>query len=190
MECHEKVEGAPRLATLGAKLKPEWAKRFIAGEVKYKPRPWMQQRMPAFPAQAASLAVGLATLHGNPAETSPEQSLDAQMAATGAKLVSAAGGFSCVACHAVGSFTSGQVVEAPGVNLAHSSERLLKSYFERWVMNPVVLEPNTKMPVYFDAQGRSQLTDILEGDGEKQINAIWEYLRLGDKIPPPPTPQP
>jgi mono/diheme cytochrome c family protein len=189
-ECHEKIEGAPRFVTLGAKLKPEWAKRFIAGEVKDKPRPWMQQRMPAFPAHATSVAVGLAALHGNPPESAPERSPDTQMAATGAKLISAAGGFSCVACHAVGSFTSGQVVETPGVNLAHSSERLLKSYFDRWVMNPVLLEPNTKMPVYFDAQGRSQLTDILEGDAEKQINAIWEYVRLGDKMPPPPIPQP
>jgi mono/diheme cytochrome c family protein len=189
-ECHEKVEGAPRFATLGAKLKPKWAKRFIAGEVQYKPRPWMQPQMPAFPAHAAPLAVGLAALHGHSAESSREQNLDAQMAGTGAKLISAAGGFSCVACHAVGAFTSGQVVETPGVNLAQSGERLLKSYFDRWVMNPVLLEPNTKMPVYFDAQGRSQLTDILEGDAEKQINAIWEYVRLGDKMPPPPIPQP
>jgi len=150
----------------------------------------MPQRMPSFPAHAASLAVGLAALHGRPAETSPEPPLNAQSAETGAKLVSAAGGFSCVACHAVGSFTSGQVVETPGVNLAHSGERLLKSYFDRWVMNPVALEPNTKMPVYFDAQGRSQLTEILEGDGEKQINAIWQYVRLGPKMPLPPSPQP
>ena len=57
-------------------------------------------------------------------------------------------------------------------------------------MNPVALEPNTKMPVYFDPQGHSQLTDILDGDGEKQVNAIWDYVRLGDKMPPPPTPQP
>ncbi len=189
-ECHEEVDGVPRISVLGGKLKPKWVRRFIRGEVHYKPRPWMPQRMPAFPAHASTLANGLAALHGNSPETHQTTAVDTQQADIGAKLISSAGGFSCVACHAVGSFTSGQVVETPGVNLAHSGERLLECYFQRWVLNPVALEPNTKMPVYFDAQGRSQLTEILEGDGEKQIKAIWEYVRLGDKMPPPPTPQP
>jgi hypothetical protein len=74
------------------------------------------------------------------------------------------------------------------VNLAYTGERLLKSFFHRWVMNPVAIDPATKMPVYFDAQGHSQLTEILDGDGQKQVNAIWEYVRLGSKMPPPPSP--
>jgi mono/diheme cytochrome c family protein len=186
--CHDKLEGLPRLETFGGKLKPDWAARFIAGEVPYKPRPWLAARMPAFPAHANTLAAGLAALHGNPPQNPSEPPDDPQLATTGAKLVSAAGGFSCVACHAVGSFSSGQVVESPGVNLAYSGERLLKSFFHRWVMNPVAIDPATKMPVYFDAQGRSQLTDILEGAGDKQVDAIWQYVRLGSKMPPPPTP--
>jgi hypothetical protein len=40
------------------------------------------------------------------------------------------------------------------------------------------------MPVYFD-EGRSPLTEVLDGDAEKQIDAIWQYLRLGRDIPPP-----
>jgi len=44
------------------------------------------------------------------------------------------------------------------------------------------------MPVYFDAEGHSQLTDFFEGDAQKQIDAIWEYIRLGEKMPAPPVP--
>ena len=36
--CHGQVEGFPPLEILGGKLKPEWAGKFIAGEIGYKPR--------------------------------------------------------------------------------------------------------------------------------------------------------
>jgi hypothetical protein len=29
---------------------------------------------------------------------------------------------------------------------------------------------------------------VYGGDAAKQIDAIWQYIRLGDKMPPPPTP--
>jgi hypothetical protein len=78
-----------------------------------------------------------------------------------------------------------QVLESPGINLAYSGERLLKSFFHRWMMNPLAVDPTTKMPAYFDDQGQSQLTDVFEGDAKKQIEAIWEYLRMGPDMPPP-----
>ena len=40
------------------------------------------------------------------------------------------------------------------------------------------------MPVYFD-QGRSPLPDYFDGDGAKQIDALWQYLRLGPQMPLP-----
>ena len=43
------------------------------------------------------------------------------------------------------------------------------------------------MPVYFDESGKSPLTDIYEGDGAKQIDALWQYIRLGAQMPPPGT---
>lgn len=188
-ECHGKFDGFPRLEILGGKLKPEWAKAFIAGEVSDKPRPWLEARMPAFPAYASAVAQGLALSHGFAAETPPEMAVDPDAAAIGRKLVSAAGGFSCTACHAVGDTPATQgISEGAGINLAYSWERLLKPYFEQWVRNPLSMDPSTKMPVYFDEQGRSPLVDLYEGDGLKQIEAIWHYLRLGPKMPPPPMP--
>lgn len=187
-ECHGKVEGFPALEILGGKLKPEWTKTFIAGEVAFKPRPWLEARMPAFPARAEGLAGGLAMGHGYPPRTPAEPPVDHVAAAVGQKLVSAAGGFSCIACHAVGESGATQVFDSPGINLNYAGERLLKAYFQRWLRNPLAVEPSTKMPVYFDEEGRSPLADIFDGDGDKQILAIWEYLRLGKKMPPPPAP--
>jgi hypothetical protein len=42
------------------------------------------------------------------------------------------------------------------------------------------------MPVYFD-EGKSPLTEVLGGDAEKQMDAIWEYIRLGPNMPLPST---
>lgn len=186
--CHNAADGVIRLELIGGKLKPEWSARMIEGALPYKPRPWLAARMPSFHQHGAPLAEGLAALHGVPPTTPAEPPLDVDAAATGARLVSAAGGFSCVACHPVGANSSGVVVESPGVNFAYSGERLLRSFFDRWVMNPAALDPATKMPVYFDEAGHSQLLDFYEGDGPKQIEAMWHYIRQGDKMPPPPTP--
>jgi mono/diheme cytochrome c family protein len=188
-ECHGKFEGFPPLAILGGKLKPEWMAEFIRGEVTYKPRPWIEARMPAFGQYAEGLAAGLAAEHGLPPRTPAELAVDAEAAKIGRKLVSATGGFFCVSCHAVGSVAAMQVFESQGVNFAYTGARVQKSYFDRWVRNPLRIDPATKMPVYFDAEGKSPLTDYYNGDAEKQIEALWQYIRLGDKMPPPAAPQ-
>ena len=78
-----------------------------------------------------------------------------------------------------------QVFESNGNNLACTAARLQKSYYHRWVRNPQRIDPATKMPVYFDAEGKSPLTDYYDGDADRQIDAIWQYIRLGDKMPSP-----
>ena len=40
-------------------------------------------------------------------------------------------------------------------------------------------------PGYFDEEGKSPLPDVLGGDGPKTIGAVWEYIRLADKMPRP-----
>jgi mono/diheme cytochrome c family protein len=183
--CHGKFEGFPHLEILGEKLRPEWSEKFIAGQIPYKPRPWLDSRMPAFPTRAREIAQGLTALHGYPPVTPAEPSIDKEMAEVGRKLVSSAGGFSCTSCHAVGESPATQVIEAAGINLAYTGERISKPFFHRWVMNPLAMDPTTKMPVYFDNEGHSQLTDIYDGDGQKQIEAMWQYIRMGSKMPAP-----
>jgi len=173
------------LEILGEKVRPEWSERFIAGQIPYKPRPWLDSRMPAFPTRAREIAQGLTALHGYPPVTPAEPSIDKEMAEVGRKLVSSAGGFSCTSCHALGESPATQVIEAAGINLAYTGERISKPFFHRWVMNPLAMDPTTKMPVYFDNEGHSQLTDIYDGDGQKQIEAMWQYIRMGSKMPAP-----
>jgi mono/diheme cytochrome c family protein len=184
-ECHGKHEGFPQLDGLGGKLKPDWAAAFLAGEVEEKPRPWLEARMPAFGAYASELARGMAMLHGFSPEPEAEDKVNPERVEVGRKLVSAAAGFSCVACHGVAEAGAMQVFEGQGINLAQSGERLLKEYYRHWMLNPLEIDPGTKMPVYFDEEGNSPLFDIFAGDGLKQIEAMWQYILLGKEMPSP-----
>jgi hypothetical protein len=144
--------------------------------------------MPAFPKRAQFLAEGLAMQHGFPPQTQAEPSINQEGAEVGQKLVSIPPlGFSCVSCHSVGKVGATQVFESPGINLVYSSERLLPSFFQRWMRSPSAIDSISKMPTYFDDDGKSPLADVYEGNGEKQIHAVWQYLRLGDKMPAPKT---
>jgi mono/diheme cytochrome c family protein len=186
LNCHGPVDGIPSFEILGEKLKPEWAAKFIGGGIPDKPRPWLEAQMPAFPKRAELLAQGMAMQHGFPPQTPADSAVDKEASENGHRLVSASPlGFGCVQCHAVGPTAAMQVFEAPGINLAFAGERLQPAYFKRWIRNPQSVDPQAKMPGYFDDEGRSPLTEIYGGDGEKQIQAIWHYLRLGEKMPAP-----
>ncbi len=171
--CHGRHEGFPPFEILGAKLKPEWIDAFLSGQIQYKPRPWLPARMPEFKTPAPYLARGLVRQHGFPPSTPPAPPIDLAAAAIGRKLAGPDGGFNCVSCHSVGPVKATQVFESEGVNLAHSASRLLHAYYHRWVLNPLQIDAQTKMPAFFD-QGRSPLIEIFDGDAEKQIEAIWQ----------------
>ena len=185
--CHGQMESVPPFDVLGGKLKPGWAEKLLLGTLGERPRPWLHARMPAFPARASGVAKGLAMLNGHSPVTPEEPPLDPEKAKIGRKLVSANGGFFCFSCHAIGSLKPAQVFDAQGINLAKVGIRLLPDYYRRWMRNPLRIDPQTKMPAYFN-QGRSALFDVLDGDAERQIDALYQYILQGDRMIPPDTP--
>lgn len=190
LPAKEHVEGEPvpdapipAMTWFGEKLQTAWMAKFIAGQVEAKPRPWLIGRMPGFaPHLANGLALGLAHQHGLPAQEPAEAAPKPELTALGEKLIGVDGGFNCITCHAVGDTAATAVFEAPAINFKESAERLRRGYFLRWVLAPTRLDPETKMPKYADAEGMTQLTDILDGKGTEQFEAVRQYLRtLGDK---------
>jgi mono/diheme cytochrome c family protein len=184
LPAKEHVEGEPvpdapipALTWLGEKLRHDWMSKFIAGQVDYKPRPWLIGRMPGFSHYADGLALGLNHQHGLPQKEADEPAGDAEKIANGEKLIGADGGFNCITCHAVGEKEATAVFEAPAINFAQSAERLRKGYFHRWVLAPTRIDADTKMPKYADPEGTTQLTDPYEGKGPAQFEAIRQYIR-------------
>lgn len=182
---HRVDQTRPTLTWAGEKLKPEWTASFLAGEVSYKPRPWLRARMPSFPARAALLARGLALDHGCPPASPPETAADPALAAIGRRLSGKNGGFGCVSCHHIGGAAAVGVFEVMGVNFMHVAERLRKEHYHRWLRNPTRVEPGTKMPQFSNDAGRTPYREFFEGDAQRQYEAIWHYLLAGEGIAAP-----
>ena len=173
----------PALTWIGEKLKPEWAAAFIAGQVPYKPRPYLRARMPAFATRAEGLASGLALGHGYPTASPTDPAPDLAQIPVAKQLVSNTG-LNCVSCHTIGKAAAVGVFEAPGINFARVQERLRRDYYDRWLRAPIKVEPDTKMPSYFNGDA-SVLPTVLGGKADAQIDALWNYLLQGEAIEPP-----
>ena len=118
--------------------------------------------MPAFRSRAGLLAAGFAA-STFPAAHAARAFPEGGFGAARPKLAGKDGGFSSVSCHAVGATEASEVFESEGINLAYSADQLLPSYYRRWIRNPLSIDPQTKMPVYFE-DGKSPLTEVLDGD--------------------------
>jgi mono/diheme cytochrome c family protein len=133
--------------------------------------------MPGFGAPGIGIANGLAFQHGLPLVDPPQAAPEKETVDFGKTLLGADGGFNCVQCHAVKDSPATAVFEAPGINLAYTTERLRPGYYHRWMLSPLRIDPETKMPKFSDESGRTQINDILEGNAPAQFDAIWHYLR-------------
>lgn len=91
----------------------------------------------------------------------------------GRKLVLA---FECEECH--------DKKGARGPKFSLMSERLRKNWAKNWMKNTHAIYPGTKMPDHWPIKkGKHVVTskfpkaqDMMGGDVDKQINAIWEYI--------------
>ncbi len=170
------VQARPALTFAGEQLHTAWLRKLIAGDLGYTLRPWLDARMPAFPAHAEVLAQGMVLDHGQSLEPDPEAPGSSEGAEIGKRLLGTAGGFSCITCHAAGSAPAQMQLHFGVINLAHARERIRHEFYLRWVLNPQRVSPLTMMPAYTDEDGRTALSEVHEGDGRKQFGAIWEYL--------------
>ena len=185
---HHVDQTRPELTYAGEKLQAEWTRKLLNAELEYKPREWLAARMPAFRSRSELLATGMAHMHGLSAEPVAGTKVEAELAAIGKKLISSTGGFACNTCHAIGPDKATALFEVAGNNFAYVSDRLHYDYFQRWMHSPSRVDADTKMPQFIGADGSSPMIDVLEGSGEKQIDAIWQWMQLGEKIRAPALP--
>jgi mono/diheme cytochrome c family protein len=176
-QCHVGPGGenkVPDITFAGEKFERAWLEDLFAGK-HGKIRGWQEARMPAFASRATNLALGLAAKHGAPTYgevplTNPE------LVAVGAKLAGTEG-YSCVACHDAGAQKALQVFEGQGPNLRLAGERLRYDYFQRWMHFPQRVAPATIMPRYTKDRDHALLDAHLEGNAEKQFEAVWQWMR-------------
>ncbi|RME93247.1 MAG: hypothetical protein D6766_08540, partial [Verrucomicrobia bacterium] len=187
--------GRPLLSFTGEKLHAEWMRRFLTGRLDYKPRPVNRGYMPAFPAQGALIADGLAQQHGYGPVRPPRPEPDPDLAAIGERLTRVGDGFGCISCHDIGDRPALAGQDTAAINFAFIADRLLPDYYWRYLQDPQRLVPGTMMPAFIGADGRTPIREPFDGDPHRQFGAIWQFLLsldpgMAKAIPPAATPPP
>lgn len=168
----------PRLDQVGGKLKTAWMRTVLASGKKV--RPYMATRMPVFgDANVGGLAAVLERADVRP-EARPEPNLTLRDAKFGRKLVGR-DGLNCITCH---TFTTYGSLGVPAIGLEHLYERVRWDWLRRYLPDPAALRPGTRMPTFWP-EGRAVNTEILGGDTEQQIHAIYAWLKDGPKADVP-----
>ena len=169
-------ENVPLLTWTGEKLRVEWMEKLFAGELAYKPRPWLTARMPSFPTRGIVIANGLAAEHGLAREVKsgplPEEG-DLKIAL---KLTLKDGGLDCRQCHAMGAEVLKMENQAYGVSFGYIRHRMRYGYYQNWMLNPLRFNPATKMPRYSPDRQSTAIKHIFEGDARRQFDSLWHYL--------------
>lgn len=170
----------PRLTGIGHKAKTGWLESVLLNGG--RARPWMSLRMPQYGVQKVGhLPATLAHLEGTiPDNVSKLVVYNPASLEAGRKL-SGSEGLGCIKCHDISGHVGGGT---RGPDLARTAERLRSDWYERWMHNPQRLAPGTKMPQNFN-NGKSAFANLLGGDADPQIDAIWAYLSLGPGLPLP-----
>jgi cytochrome c2 len=171
------VQSRPSLTFTGEQLEEAWLRDLLSGRLPYTTRPWLEARMPVFRAGAAAIARGLILEHGSRPGNVPAGATPPRDAPAGGRLIGAAGGFSCVTCHPVGTEPALMTHHFGAINLVHARARLRPEFYIRWMRNPQRIAPLTAMPAYADDSGTATpLAEVLGGDAARQFEAIWDYL--------------
>ena len=84
----------------------------------------------------------------------------------------------CMKCHPTSATTASAGV-APNLELVHS--RLRPEWIRPWMLDPGKIAPDTRMPTFYAIDGKTgkrkaQYPEILDGDVDKQILALRDYL--------------
>lgn len=172
----------PELSDVGAKLKEGVLGHAISHGQEY--RPSVKTRMPAFHDVDDRLSWDLsAALREVDRAANPrtEPVFEPEEAKLGHQLSGTNNGLACIACHGSAGNPS---IGVQGPELSEMASRLEYDWYARWMADPTKMRPGTRMLNVFGS-GKSPITAVHDGDAAKQIDAIWQYLSLGDSMPLP-----
>lgn len=171
----------PPLDGVGAKLTADYLKQIFDRGA--KDRPYMLTRMPRY--SSSNVGHLIALLVAEDAQSWPALATlelpEYRIKSDGRFLVGGRA-FSCIKCHNFGKY-EGEGIRA--IDLTTMTRRLRPQWFGRYLRDPPALRPGTRMPAAWPKTGRSYLRNVLDGDSDRQIAAVWAYLSDGAAAAPP-----
>ena len=169
----------PSLDGVGAKLRPAALADLVGGD-EHRVRPYLKTRMPRFGADVTKQLTDDLVALDRPAALANAPNFSEESADSGRSLAGTAG-LGCVTCH---DYKGAPGVAVPGIDFTRMAARLNHDWFERFLRSPGDVKPGTRMPEFWPG-GLAILKDIEGGDTRAQINALWNYISMGDKMPAP-----
>ena len=151
----EQEQLPPKLLTEGARVDPEWLRKFLTNPSlsdtdtnRNGVRPYLKVRMPTFSFsdnELRKLVRFFQALSQQPMPYIPEQvpTLTAKETDMARSLFSSTAA-PCLKCHATGDPQHDKIATAPNFLLA--KERLKPDWAERWITDPQAISPGTSMP--------------------------------------------
>ena len=172
----------PQLTGVGDKLRPEFLKHVLnnGGEDR---KFYMLAKMPKFGgANINPLAEQLTALDTKndplPQREYPEP--EYRTKAAGRHLVGGQA-LSCIKCH---DFNEHPSTGIRAINLTRMTARLRPEWFDRYMRDPQLYRPGTRMPAPWPF-GQATIRDVLAANVDLQIGAVWMYLADGGKAAVP-----
>ncbi|MEQ8763693.1 MAG: hypothetical protein RL885_07195 [Planctomycetota bacterium] len=174
-ELGDEARIPPPLTGVGAKLRDEWLRKVLFE--RGRARSYMHTRMPHY--GEASLRhlpdLLLAQDTIEPFEIPALQGEAHNEARDAGRELMGQKGLSCISCH---DFNGKPSTNMQGIDLINTTERLTPSWFARFLRKPGSIRPGTVMPEFWPG-GVAVHPDILGGDTNAQIRALWIYLSDG-----------
>ena len=173
-------ETIPSLTWAGEKLRSDWTRQLLSGELVQKTRPWLTARMPAFPTYAEPLAAGLACEHGiDPNESATDSTTDPSLVDAGEALTRQ-NGLDCRQCHAIGDLQprgDKDTKIALGINFSHIRDRMRHDAYHRFMLDPPRYDINTRMIKLSEDGLTTKLKDFFDANAHQQFEAVWSYIQ-------------
>ncbi|MBM3999701.1 MAG: hypothetical protein FJ297_09220 [Planctomycetes bacterium] len=183
----------PRLTQPLQRLGLDYLRETLTGGVTGLRHPEYTYRMPRFGDRAPDLLRALAEADGELAAIGvseppnpPRGTSDPTNGSLHGPELVGFQGYACVSCH----IWNGRMFADPdpgavGPDLTRTSGRVRREFFDRFLDSPPRQCPGTPMPAVFPRGKPALLSHVLDGDADRQKDAIWDYLALGADAPPP-----
>jgi len=160
----------PDLSSVGRRLRPKWLERVVREG--HKARDYVVMRMPAYgDEKARQYAEWFDAVDA--ADVIDEEPPFSVEAAELGRSLAGTGGRNCISCHQMSGHDS---LGPQGMDLAKQHQRLRPGWFRDWLLRPLALRENTRMPQLWLSGSEQDTVDV---------DAIRTWLSLRESAPLP-----
>lgn len=165
----------PMITGVGAKLQEQWLYDFLHNPSTV--RQWLEVRMPTY--EFTDEEIALLTRYFLAIEDKKFKYRDYERFAPSPEMLRVGSGLfeqmQCARCHPGAGDIPGELTAADlAPDLRVTRSRLKPEWIIDWLHDPQEIEPGTRMPTFFPDE-QTPFPDIMDGDVEKQIEAIRDY---------------